>query len=102
MFQQGSLRGGTLGYATEAFAVLFGPEVARFYSSLADDPTRSALVDRIMAGSANLRKHFPDAPQRAEGAVMEVVSLAGVSAKVESRIPVGGCAAASRSCAAAG
>lgn len=68
------MRTGTLSFSTESFAGMFGSEVAEFYESVAADPVKHVLLDQVLAGSTNLRKHFPDAPQKAEGVVMQVVS----------------------------
>lgn len=86
-FKQNSLRGGSLSFATDAFAEDFGADVARFFQDVARDPNRAGLLNDVLAGSSMLRKHFSDAPAGAERVVMEVVSNLILCVCVSSRFP---------------
>ncbi|CAM9504444.1 unnamed protein product [Pylaiella littoralis] len=75
-FQHNVLQGGALSFGSRAFAQAFGEDVARFFSAAATgDPERCALLDSVLAGSSNLRKHFGDAPPGSERVVMAVVPV---------------------------
>lgn len=74
-FQHNVLQGGALSFGSRAFAEAFGDDVARFFSATATgDPERCTLLDSVLAGSSNLRKHFAEAPPGSERVVMAVVS----------------------------
>lgn len=81
-FQQNALRGGSLSFASPAFAEAFGQDVARFFAAAASpgDPKSCALLDSVLDGTSMLRKHFGHAPPGAERVVMEVVSVCRLEA----------------------
>ncbi|CAM9135681.1 unnamed protein product, partial [Scytosiphon promiscuus] len=74
-FQENALRGGSLSFASPAFAEAFGQDVARFFAAAASpgNPKSCALLDGVLDGTTRLRKDFGHAPPGAERVMMEVL-----------------------------